>query len=143
MKYTLNSKNASHISDIIKKYFKLDMSIHLKSNYTDCISYFISVGSEVKIFKNEILLIVYYYGNNGLKSADFHIPFGSKIEMKGSLINISMKKPNYMRNILLSFSYTNLINCIFKTKSIPWSFELEAIYKEALSRFLAMEKHSY
>ena len=115
MKYTLNSKNASHISDMIMKFFKPDNNILFKSNYCDYETYLIPIESAVYSIDNEMLIEVYYCGSNKIKAQGFfmpqtqclHIPFGSKIEMKGSLINISMKKPDYMCNEVLSFFRTN------------------------------------
>ena len=102
MKYTLNSKNAGHMADIMKKFFKPDINMQIQSNY-ECEMHLLTVGSDVYILNDRITITVYYYGSNGINTANFYIPFGSKIEMKGPLINVSIKKPDYMCNEVLSF----------------------------------------
>ena len=122
MKYTLNSKNASHISDIMKKTFKPDMNIHIQSNYGYGM-HLLTLGSDVYILNDRIRIAVCYYDNNGINTENFYIPFGSKIEMKGSLINVSIKKPSYMRNEILSFFIIRSFIIKF-SKCIYWDNKL-------------------
>lgn len=107
MQVKLTKKNAAHIYDIFNKYFKIDNLYYIKGKGAIVVESF-----SVKL-KEDVIIISLKHQEPFINDSDITliIPYGSRIELKGTSINIlSLEDRHLSKKYIYYYINTTIIS---------------------------------